>query len=150
MADEDNKERQPNTGGRPSKYNSTMPALINIFIQKCEQDGNLPTHAGLAVFFDVCKATVELWAKEYPEFSDSLSKLNAKQEDKLINRGLKSEYNSTICKLILSSNHGYCERTDTTTAGEKIEPQCVSFLDAMTEAQPKPEQQAEQQDAPGQ
>ena len=127
MADE-NQNQGP---GQPTKYDKTMPDRVGLFLMKRQQEGNLPTHAGLAVFLGVCKATIENWAKQHSEFLASLGILNATQEDILITRGLKSEYNSTITKLILSSNHGYCERTDTTSAGEKIEPATVSFLDAL-------------------
>jgi hypothetical protein len=115
-----------------------MPARVDLFIQICKKEDRLPTHAGLAVYLGVCKATVENWSNEHPEFLDSLSKLNATQEDSLVNRGLKSEYNSTICKLILSSNHGYKDSHDLTTGGEKIHPQVVSFLDITKQEDAEP------------
>jgi len=135
MAEEQDKEKQG--PGQPTKYDDVMPARADLFLEKRKQDNTLPTRAGLAVFLGVCKTTLENWAEKYPEFLGSLGKLKAIQEDDLITRGLKSEYNSTICKLMLSSNHGYCERTDTTTGGEKIEPTIVNFADAMEAVKPK-------------
>ena len=133
--------------GQPTKYNDTMPERVDLFIEKSKQNDRLPTHAGLAKYLGICKTTVQNWAKSYPEFLFSLEQLNDSQEDELINQGLKSIYNPTICKLILSSNHGYCERTDTTSDGEKIEPQIVSFLDiveaAKTATQVTPEDKPE-------
>lgn len=120
-------EPEVHPGGRPTKYNDTMPQRVEMYLEKCVADDVLPTHAGLAVFLKVCKATVENWAKQYPEFLVSLGILNAIQEVTLVNRGLKSEYNSTICKLMLSSNHGYKERSDTTSGDEPIKPQSVDF-----------------------
>lgn len=44
--------------------------------------------------------------------------LQAYQKRELINRGLLGTYNSTIAKLILSSNHMMTERIDQTSGGE--------------------------------
>jgi hypothetical protein len=143
MADEQEK-RGP---GQPTKYNGTLPERVDLFIQQCKQTEKLPTHAGLAVFLGISKASVANYSKQYPEFLESLGKLNATQEEMLVNRGLKSEYNSTICKLMLSSNHGYCERTDTTTLGEKIIPQTVDFSSIIASKQEPPQEAAPKPDA---
>jgi hypothetical protein len=45
----------------------------------------------------------------------------------LINKGLRGLYNSTIAKLILSSNHGLREGTDITTRGDKIQQEPISL-----------------------
>lgn len=124
-------EKPKHPGGRPTKYNGTLPERVDLFIQKCISEDKLPTHAGLAVFLKISKATVEVYAKKYPEFQDSLSILNARQEEMLVNRGLKNEYNSTITKLMLSSNHGYKERHDTTTDGKPLQPAIVNFNDVI-------------------
>lgn len=72
----------------------------------------IPTLAGLALYLEVNKATVYEWGKEYKEFSNALDDLTSLQEEKLLNGGVSGTYNSTISKLILSSNHGYKEKTE--------------------------------------
>ena len=120
--------------GRPSKYNDTMPDRVQLFIDKRLQQGLLPTHAGFARYVHVGKTTLQRWAEEHPEFRASLDEMNAEQEDLLIQGGLKSEYNSTITKLMLSSNHGYKERTDSTSGDKPIAPVIVDFAKAKEQA----------------
>lgn len=130
---ENQAEQGKNPVGRPSKYNDTMPAMVTLFCEKQKSEDLLPTHAGFAAYVDVGKTTVERWASDHPEFRVSLDIMNAKQEDTLVNRGLKNEYNSTICKLMLSSNHGYKERTDQTSGDEKIEPRVMDYSSFLAE-----------------
>lgn len=80
----------------------------------------LPTLKGFALFIDVNESTLYEWDKRYPLFSKSLDKIRTEQHDRLINSGLSGEYNSTIAKLILSSNHGMRERNDITSNDEPI------------------------------
>ena len=72
----------------------------------------LPTLKGFARFIDVNESTLYEWDKAYPDFSKSLDKIRVEQHDRLINAGLSGDYNSTIAKLILSSNHGMSDRTE--------------------------------------
>ena len=133
---------QPNPVGRPSKYNDTMPERVSLFIAKRIMENCLPTHAGLATYIGVGKTTIERWATAHPEFRVSLDILNAVQEDMLIQRGLKSEYNSTITKLMLSSNHGYKERLDGTSGDKPIAPQIVDFSTVMAHIKEQEEAEA--------
>lgn len=88
--------------------------------------GDLPTVAGLAIYLDVARDTIYAWAKlDTPlgkQFSDTVERLTEIQEWKLIGKSLKNEYNPSISKLLLSSNHGYAEssKIDHTTGGKKI------------------------------
>jgi hypothetical protein len=144
MAEETPEKRGP---GQPTKYNGTLPERVDLFIEKCKSEDKLPTHAGLAVFLGISKASVANYANQYKEFLDSLGILNAKQEEMLVNRGLKNEYNSTVCKLMLCSNHGYTERTDTTSGGEPIKPTVVDFSSLATKKEfTKEESKPEPQD----
>ena len=83
---------------------------------------DLPTIEGFALFLGVNKTTLYEWDKKYPDFSNSLDKIRIEQQTRLINEGLAGNYNPTIAKLILSSNHGMREKTeqDITTGGKKI------------------------------
>jgi hypothetical protein len=99
--------------GRPTKYNADILALANEYIDNYqEHDDVAPTAAGMACAIGVSKKTLYVWAEEHEEFLHTLSELQSKQEKVLISKGLSSEFNSTITKLMLA-NHGYHEKTET-------------------------------------
>ena len=79
----------------------------------------LPTIEGLANYLDTSRDTLYEWEKEKPEFSDILRKLRQEQADRLMNRGISGDYNSTIAKVLLTK-HGYREGTDVTTDGKEL------------------------------
>lgn len=83
---------------------------------------DLPTIEGFALFLGVNKTSLYEWEKDHPDFSNALDKIRTEQQTRLINEGLAGNYNSTIAKLILSSNHGMKEKTETdlTSGGERI------------------------------
>jgi len=78
----------------------------------------LPTRRGFAAHLDVTTFTLDEWAAKYPEFSRALLKIDNEQEQRLLNSGLSGAYNSTIAKLILSSNHGYAEKSKQEHSGD--------------------------------
>lgn len=80
----------------------------------------LPTMGGFARFIGVNKSTLYEWAEKHEEFSDALEEIKQEQEDRLLDNGLSGDYNPTIAKLILSSNHGYAEKQDVTSNGETL------------------------------
>jgi hypothetical protein len=59
--------------------------------------------------------------KLHEKFSNLIDNMLNIQANELINKGLKSEYNSTIAKVLLTK-HGYREGIDTdmTSKGEKV------------------------------
>lgn len=80
----------------------------------------LPTVEGFARFIGVNKSSLYEWERLYPDFSDALEDIRREQKERLINSGLSGDYNSTIAKLVLSSNHGMAEKTETDlTSGGK-------------------------------
>lgn len=82
----------------------------------------LPTLDGFAKFIDVDRSTLYEWKEKYADFSHSLDKILIEQKERLIDMGLSGDYSPTIAKLILSSNHGMKEKTETdiTTKGKSI------------------------------
>ncbi len=126
--------------GRPTKYKAEYVEKVDEYLLTCvdkveefhktrgeKSDSydrilkvTLPSVVGLAIFLDVNKDTLYGWAEKYPDFSVSLKKVVEAQEKVLLEKGASGEYNSTIAKLILSSNHGMAERKDVTSGGEKI------------------------------
>jgi len=75
---------------------------------------SLPTIEGFGKFINIPKPTIYAWRKVHPEFLDSLDKILDEQKKRLLENGLSGTYNSTIAKLILSSNHGMAEKTVST------------------------------------
>lgn len=127
--------------GRPTKYDDTILDKTQDYINSCvdEYDEfhktrsdnsngydrlvkvNLPSVAGLAVYLRVSKSTIWLWAKDYPDFSDALDEIAVLQEKRLVDGGMSGEYNSTIAKLVLATNHNYREKSDVTSDNEKLQ-----------------------------
>lgn len=117
--------------GRPTKYTIDMPEMLRHYIAKCPDEADLPSKAGFARFIHVSEETIDRWGVAYPPFCVALGELKAAQHTDLMNRGLLSTYNPTICKLLLMSVHDHVERRDNTSKGESITPQLVNFADAV-------------------
>ena len=80
----------------------------------------LPTIVGFATYLGVSEKSLYNWAKANKYFRIALDKIKNEQKQRLLNSGLSGDYNSTIAKLILSSNHGMKERVDATTDDKPI------------------------------
>ena len=132
MADKQkSKTGQPkpkSNAGRPTKLTRELTDRARRYIDVETMHGglyhgDLPMVASLAMYLDVSRDSCYEWAKqETPlgrEFSDILEKISATQEYKLVGKSLKGEYNSTIAKMLLSSKHGYVERTQVDEKSEQ-------------------------------
>ena len=124
-----NTPNTPNPVGRPQKYNITdkwhewIEEWKSVTI---DTDGevNLPTIESLTLFLQdklkeinkyICLNTVDTYGRgedAKPEFLGALQWIKCEQKKRLLNSGLSGDYNSTIAKLILSSNHGMAEKTE--------------------------------------
>ena len=91
--------------GRPSDYNEEVLETASV--------------AGLAKVLGKHRDTLYGWAEDEAksEFSYILSQIVSNQELVLLNKGLKGEFNSNICKLALGK-HGYSEKKDLKTTGD--------------------------------
>ena len=122
-------------GGRPSKYTLDMPDRTRAYTRDYNKiyKHQIPTVCGLAGILGVTSRTIENWVKDEDkqEFFRTLGQLMDVQQQVLIDKGLVGEFNSVIDKLILSSNHGYKERTDKTSDDKPIQPTVISFSDAV-------------------
>ena len=100
--------------GRPTVFKEEMIQQARDYINGgyIEHEDMIPSILGIAKLLNVSKSSLYLWAedKEHP-FSDILEECNAEQCRTLINKGLSSEFNSNITKLVLGK-HGYAEKTD--------------------------------------
>ncbi len=108
--------------GRPSGYS---PEILEKTIEYIEggykdHDQIIPSVAGLAVALGVGRQSLYDWSakEENADFSYILGALNTHQESVLLNKGLSSEFNPTITKLVLGK-HGYQEKAETPTEGVK-------------------------------
>lgn len=128
-------------GGRPTKYQGQVTIdkvdeyLLTCGVEekefhKTRSDNsnsydrilkvNLPKLEGFSEWLGVYHGTLLEWEKEYPKFSIALDKIRKAQHNMLLNESIAGNFNSTIAKLILSSNHGYREKSDVTTDGKAI------------------------------
>lgn len=101
-------------GGRPSKYTPELIEAAKQYIVDYEKhDHAIPSIAGLAVVLGVSRDTLHTWGndEEKPEFSDILANLLSRQEQILVSKGLKGDFNSAITKLVLGK-HGYSDKTE--------------------------------------
>lgn len=136
--------KQKNKGGRPTDYREEYVQSAEEYLALCQDENKevvkqrnegkgyemfdhklkvkLPTIEGFARFIGVNKTTLYEWESRHEEFSNALDKIRTEQQERLINQGLSGEYNSTIAKLILSSNHGFKEKSeqDVTSKGNQI------------------------------
>ena len=139
------------TAGRPTKYKEEFVDKVEEYLQQCQDEYydykkswsssskgesgsqeqkikvKLPTIEGFARFLGVNKTTIYEWIKEHNKFSNAIEAIQVEQQQRLLNKGLSGDYNQTIAKLILSSNHGMVERQDVTSQDEKIEGNIIHF-----------------------
>jgi len=144
--------------GRPTLYTEDILSKTKEYLDSCEDteieresgqrteyrlNVKLPTVQGLAVYLGVSRDTIYEWASKHPEFSDTIELLQAEQADKLINQGLAGNYNSTIAKLMLSSNHGMREKSDVTSNDETITNVNINVITKPTSESSTGEEQTE-------
>lgn len=125
--------------GRPEKYSSSYLKKVDDYLKICidtdkevvvrqnsrgskeffhKQTVKLPTLEGFAEFAEISRKSLYNWRKSHKEFGRKLESILNVQLERLVNEGLAGNYNSTIAKLMLSSNHGMKERVDNTTDDE--------------------------------
>ena len=105
--------------GRPTKFNQDMQDLAEHYIDhhKTEYDDEIPSAVGMCLVLKVNESTLYEWAKDPDKnFSKTLDRCRAKQQQVLFNKGLTNQFNATIVKLALA-NHGYSEKTENTLQG---------------------------------
>lgn len=112
------------------KYKEEYIAEVDVYLRKNkdrklpQKKGlkvKLPTIYGFALYLGVAEKTLNNWGKNHKKFRRALNKIKNEQKKRLVNMGLSGDYNSTIAKLILSSDHGMRERVDSTSGDEPID-----------------------------
>ena len=102
-------------GGRPSSYKPEYNDLaIQYITDYASHDHAVPSVVGLATVIGCAEKTLYNWGHSNPEFLHTLGDIVSAQKFALTNGGLKNEFNSNICKLMMA-NHGFSERTQDVT-----------------------------------
>ncbi len=98
------------TGGAPSKITPQLLARAKQFVDGGWRKHNqaIPTVEGLAKHLGLWRTALY----DIPELADTLECIQRDQANALVEKGLMNEYNPAIVKLLLSSKHGYVERSE--------------------------------------
>lgn len=117
--------------GRPSKYDVSFIDAVDKYLEENQDEERqvlkyesakwttwydtklvvkLPTLEWFARYIGIAKSTLQEREKEHSEFSVALDKIREEQRQRLLNNWLSGDYNSTIAKLVLSSNHWMSEK----------------------------------------
>jgi len=126
---------QKNKVGRPTTYKEEYIQKVDEYLSTCQDEEfdwtkstssgkvdseswehrikvHLPTLEGFAQFIGVNVDSLYEWRKTHKEFAESLGKILIEQKNRLISRGLSGDYNPTIAKLILASNHKMTDKVE--------------------------------------
>lgn len=98
--------------GRPSKLGEALEKAkkyLNGGYEAVEEV--IPNIAGLACYLGTSRSRIYEYRDQSEEFRDILEAVLALQESKLVNSGLKGDFNSTITKLMLTK-HGYSDKQE--------------------------------------
>lgn len=122
---------------RPTSYNKEILEATKQYAKDWKTlfpEDVIPTIEGLSLHINIARSTIYDWIsqednEELKEFSDIVGNILANQGKTLVNKGLTSEFNSSITKAILSK-HGYREGTELTGLGGKdLIPESISQED---------------------
>lgn len=98
--------------GRPTDYSPEMLERAGQYLKEYEEFGDaVPSIVGLASALGVGRSSLYRWAErdDAPEFRDMLDAVLEIQEKVALSKGLRSEFNPTIVKLLLAK-HGYHDK----------------------------------------
>ncbi len=98
--------------GQPTKYNKGILEKANEYLLNyVDYDDVIPSVIGLSLVLNESRQTIYNWKAAQPPFFDILEKIVAKQHQVLVNKGLSSDFNSNITKLVLGK-HGYHDKQE--------------------------------------
>jgi len=103
----------------PNKYDNSIIELAKEYLANYELLGDaIPTITGLSAHIGICRSTIYVWSKDNDkiDFSDIVERVLGEQERVLINKGLLSEFNASMAKLLLTK-HGYGDKVESTLSG---------------------------------
>ena len=114
------------TGGRPTKY---TPEFIEAEAQAFEKWMDLEDSIyfkRFAISRGYNPNRLNEWAKENEKFSVVYEKAQAWQETKLVEGGLRNEFNAGFTKFVMGNVCGWTDRTETKVSGDAANP--LAFL----------------------
>jgi hypothetical protein len=113
-------------GGRPVKYSQDfVEREADAFEEWMEHSDNL-YFKRFALDRGYHPNQLSIWAKENDRFSCVYEKAQAWQEVRLVEGGLRSEFNAGFCKFVMGNTCGWVERKETKVSGDLTNP--LAFL----------------------
>ncbi|MDH2304992.1 DNA-packaging protein [Providencia rettgeri] len=105
--------QQSNQVGCPSKLTDDLIAKAKEYLYGgYESLGDVvPSVAGLACYLEISRKSAYNYSEQSEEFLHIVEGILSLQENKLINGGLKGDFNASIAKLMLAK-HGYSEKQE--------------------------------------
>lgn len=106
---------------RPTKYS---PELCQKLFEYAKTTTDaIPTLEGFAAFIEVDPDTITNWQAEHKEFFGAVKSVMGIQKVKLIDCGLKGEYNPAVTIFLLKNNHGMTDKLQQEVSGPNGGPQ---------------------------
>lgn len=111
------------SGGKQNlKYNDEMQRKADEYLDAWAsgdgwQDDAMPSNTRLSRVLGVTRQTLDNWASEFDDFRYVMDAIKAEQKLVVQNKGLRKEYDSTLSKLVLATNHGMSDKQSITHGG---------------------------------
>jgi len=119
-------------GGRPTKYTPELLKKAHEYVNNWEISGRkIPSIVSLALHCGIAKSMVYEWIKDddKQEFSDIVARVEAKQEEILIDNGLDRTFDASLSKMMLSK-HGYSDKQeiDMSSSDGSMKPSVIQLV----------------------
>ena len=122
------------TGGRPVKYTKGfIENEAHAFEEWMRRPESL-WYKDFALERGYDPDLLSIWAKENEKFSGVYKCSQNWQQSKLVNGGLRGEYNASFTKFVMANTCGWAERQQSTISGDAVNPLTfvLSSVDGMT------------------
>lgn len=108
--------------GRPTKLNDEIMQKAREYLDGGYEAAEhmIPSKVGLAEYLQVSTSSIDNWGESSEEFLGIIKEVMAKQHRVLLSKGLSSDFNPTITKLILTK-HGYSDKVDNNNVNRNYE-----------------------------
>ena len=113
----------PAKGGRPTKYEDTLPLKLLKHFESEIKAGRLPFFSRFArTIANVCEDTAIEWTKKHPEFSEAYKKAKDVQKEFLIESALTGKFDRTFSIFTAKNITDMRDKheTDITSGGKPI------------------------------
>ena len=114
-------------GGQPNNKNAeiwtkekAMALAFALIEWQCSKPTNMFYEDFLCIEKRISKDTINYLSKKFKSFSDLIKKAADIQEVKLRKWGTAGKLNPTMAIFCLKNNHGYTDKVDHTSKGQKI------------------------------